>query len=461
MLLLRQVAQPGDVVFLHGELGAGKTSLSRGFLRHFFADPVLEVPSPSYLICFTYTDRTPSAAPTAAADRDASGGPGTKSVGQDILHTVGTGRLPGVNVLHLDPYRLPEGKVASLIDLAPAFERHICLIEWPERLGPELVNAVSPSRLELTLGGIGPQAQGRLVSMRAVGERWRMQLTAWHSAGKVDVALPPPPARSDAASACALSGAPHLAEEKQVGVFPKGDPSKWLVLGIESSCDDTGAAVVRGDGTVLADVLASQAGIHEVWGGVVPKLAQAAHSAAIDHTVDEVGRSPPLLSTATEPEPEPEHMPRQIQSPRAGALLRVPFPGSSALGRLRCRSVGRCCHRRPRPVALPRGAREAREARESGIGGRPGRPGRPGRVASEGGWHGREAREARGAREGGMGGWHGREALEGGMRGMRELSTHPPQMLGQVGVKKAVALTKKHQLLLVRTHHMESHAMVL
>ena len=34
-----------------------------------------------------------------------------------------------------------------------------------------------------------------------------------------------------------------------------------LVLGIESSCDDTGAAVVRGDGTVLAEAIASQAGI--------------------------------------------------------------------------------------------------------------------------------------------------------------------------------------------------------
>ena len=51
-----QVARVGDVIFLQGELGAGKTSLSRGYLRHFFADPLLEVPSPSYLICFTYTD---------------------------------------------------------------------------------------------------------------------------------------------------------------------------------------------------------------------------------------------------------------------------------------------------------------------------------------------------------------------------------------------------------------------
>ena len=53
---LAAVSQPGDVFFLTGELGAGKTSLARGFLRHYFADSQLEVPSPSYLLCFAYTD---------------------------------------------------------------------------------------------------------------------------------------------------------------------------------------------------------------------------------------------------------------------------------------------------------------------------------------------------------------------------------------------------------------------
>jgi hypothetical protein len=39
-----------------------------------------------------------------------------------------------------------------------------------------------------------------------------------------------------------------------------------LVLGIESSCDDTGAAVVTSDGEVLGEVLATQADIHAPWG---------------------------------------------------------------------------------------------------------------------------------------------------------------------------------------------------
>jgi N6-L-threonylcarbamoyladenine synthase len=49
-----------------------------------------------------------------------------------------------------------------------------------------------------------------------------------------------------------------------------------LVLGIESSCDETGASVVREDGTVLSDVVQSQV-VHAEWGGVVPELASRDH----------------------------------------------------------------------------------------------------------------------------------------------------------------------------------------
>lgn len=60
-----------------------------------------------------------------------------------------------------------------------------------------------------------------------------------------------------------------------------------LVLGIESSCDDTGVAVVSSSGRILGESLKSQADIHAAWGGVVPKLAQEAHEAAIDACVAE------------------------------------------------------------------------------------------------------------------------------------------------------------------------------
>ena len=60
-----------------------------------------------------------------------------------------------------------------------------------------------------------------------------------------------------------------------------------LVLGIESSCDDTGAAVVGSDGTIFSNVVVPQAEIHAAWGGIVPKLAQEAHEKAIDGCVQQ------------------------------------------------------------------------------------------------------------------------------------------------------------------------------
>ncbi|HEX6766271.1 MAG TPA: tRNA (adenosine(37)-N6)-threonylcarbamoyltransferase complex transferase subunit TsaD [Polyangiaceae bacterium] len=50
-----------------------------------------------------------------------------------------------------------------------------------------------------------------------------------------------------------------------------------LVLGIETSCDETGAAVVRTNGEVVSDVVQSQVKLHAPYGGVVPELASRDH----------------------------------------------------------------------------------------------------------------------------------------------------------------------------------------
>ncbi|MGH7436721.1 MAG: tRNA (adenosine(37)-N6)-threonylcarbamoyltransferase complex transferase subunit TsaD [Polyangiaceae bacterium] len=52
-----------------------------------------------------------------------------------------------------------------------------------------------------------------------------------------------------------------------------------LVLGIESSCDETGAALVDSDGRVLADLVHSQVAVHAPYGGIVPELASRDHMA--------------------------------------------------------------------------------------------------------------------------------------------------------------------------------------
>lgn len=58
-----------------------------------------------------------------------------------------------------------------------------------------------------------------------------------------------------------------------------------FILGIESSCDDTSAAVIK-DGVLLSNVTASQA-VHEAYGGVVPELASRAHQQNIVPVVDQ------------------------------------------------------------------------------------------------------------------------------------------------------------------------------
>lgn len=78
----------------------------------------------------------------------------------------------------------------------------------------------------------------------------------------------------DMASPVALSGLPDL-------------NLPFIVLGIETSCDDTAVGIVRSDGQVLADVKSSQHRVHAGYGGVVPGLAKKAHEEAIDGVVRE------------------------------------------------------------------------------------------------------------------------------------------------------------------------------
>mmetsp|Transcript_42174 Transcript_42174/g.76084 ORF Transcript_42174/g.76084 Transcript_42174/m.76084 type:complete len:523 (-) Transcript_42174:53-1621(-) len=80
------------------------------------------------------------------------------------------------------------------------------------------------------------------------------------------------PGGTDGTGFVAKSGLPDLTKS-------------FCVLGIESSCDDTGAAIIRSDGTILGESLASQDAIHEEWGGIVPGLAMAAHQENIDRVV--------------------------------------------------------------------------------------------------------------------------------------------------------------------------------
>lgn len=114
---LATLARPADVIALKGELGAGKTSFARAFIRARGTDE--DVPSPTFTLAQVY-------------------------------------ELPDATVWHFDCYRLRHPEEAWELGIEDAFRDGISLIEWPERLG----HLLPSRRLEIRfLPGTSPQAR--------------------------------------------------------------------------------------------------------------------------------------------------------------------------------------------------------------------------------------------------------------------------------------------------------------
>ncbi|MFQ5729571.1 MAG: tRNA (adenosine(37)-N6)-threonylcarbamoyltransferase complex transferase subunit TsaD, partial [Waddliaceae bacterium] len=67
-----------------------------------------------------------------------------------------------------------------------------------------------------------------------------------------------------------------------------------FVLGIESTCDETGCAIVRSGDEILSNVVASQHDIHSNYGGVFPELASRRHADVMIPVIDEALREAKL-----------------------------------------------------------------------------------------------------------------------------------------------------------------------
>ncbi|RST88442.1 tRNA (adenosine(37)-N6)-threonylcarbamoyltransferase complex ATPase subunit type 1 TsaE [Aquibium carbonis] len=102
--------KPGDLVCLEGDLGAGKTTLARAFLRAMADDPDLEVPSPTFTLVQTYDLRVP--------------------------------------VHHLDLYRLGAADEIDELGVEEMIASGIVLVEWPERAAGRLPPAALTIRLD-------------------------------------------------------------------------------------------------------------------------------------------------------------------------------------------------------------------------------------------------------------------------------------------------------------------------
>ncbi|MEM6712409.1 MAG: tRNA (adenosine(37)-N6)-threonylcarbamoyltransferase complex ATPase subunit type 1 TsaE [Pseudomonadota bacterium] len=95
---IAMVAEADWVIRLEGDLGAGKSTFARGFIRALACDPRLEVPSPTYTLVQAYEETSPP-------------------------------------VLHADLYRLGDPSEVVELGLSDPGDRSIRLIEWPDKAG--------------------------------------------------------------------------------------------------------------------------------------------------------------------------------------------------------------------------------------------------------------------------------------------------------------------------------------
>ena len=110
---LAQELKPPVLVLLLGDLGAGKTTLTKGLVAGLGAAPEEEVTSPTFTMIHEYGPRPSSA---QATDRNS-----------------------GLRVYHVDLYRVETARELETLGLEDLLaERAVVIVEWGEKLGPAL-----------------------------------------------------------------------------------------------------------------------------------------------------------------------------------------------------------------------------------------------------------------------------------------------------------------------------------
>ncbi|WP_420795923.1 tRNA (adenosine(37)-N6)-threonylcarbamoyltransferase complex transferase subunit TsaD [Gordonibacter urolithinfaciens] len=141
--------------------------------------------------------------------------------------------------------------------------------------------------LEVRAGNAGARAFYGALGFHALGTRPR-----YYSDGEDALILegPLPLAPHDVAGMqLQVDAARAEASRKEASRTESDCPAvaRPLILAIESSCDETAAAIVDGDGNLVADIVASQVDFHARFGGVVPEIASRKHIEAICGVCDE------------------------------------------------------------------------------------------------------------------------------------------------------------------------------
>lgn len=122
----------GDTLLLKGDIGAGKTHFARSLIqaRLAAAGYFEDVPSPTYTLVQTYSDNL-------------------------------------TEIWHADLYRLSDVSEVSELGLEDAISEAVCLIEWPERLGP-----LCPTNALHIDFEVGRETETRILTFSADDSRW-------------------------------------------------------------------------------------------------------------------------------------------------------------------------------------------------------------------------------------------------------------------------------------------------
>jgi tRNA threonylcarbamoyladenosine biosynthesis protein TsaE len=156
---LAQALLPGLVIYLHGDLGAGKTTLTRALLHA--CGHIGPVKSPTYTLAETYTVQLPQASPSLPS------APAVPQPGQAKAQC---------EVVHFDLYRMASAEEFLDAGFREYFNNNnICIIEWPEKGEPVLP---APD-IDVFLDVAGT---GRRVELSALSEQGSLCLSRLHFA---------------------------------------------------------------------------------------------------------------------------------------------------------------------------------------------------------------------------------------------------------------------------------------
>ncbi len=127
MIDIAAAIEPGDLITLSGDLGAGKTMFARALIRHLAGDDTIEVPSPSFTLMQSYD-------------------------------------LPRFTIAHADLYRLSGASELAELGFDDLPDKTVTLVEWPDRAA----GVLPADRLDIALT-LAPQQPATYRNARVTG----------------------------------------------------------------------------------------------------------------------------------------------------------------------------------------------------------------------------------------------------------------------------------------------------